>query len=132
MTTIDATGIAEPFDEAGERALLERVTALEKLLDRQFSIAGFRFGLDSLVGLIPVVGDTATTALSAWIIWQAHKAGAPNHVKARMVAHTGFDYVLGLVPVLGDVADAAYKANTRNVRLLREHLESRRGHTIDL
>lgn len=123
-----ATHRPEPLKDVGEeaeRALLERLGVLERLLDRQFSIGGFRFGLDSIVGLIPVAGDTVTTALSAWIIWQAHKAGAPTHVKARMIGHAGFDYLLGLIPLVGDLGDALYKANTRNVRLLRRHLEER-------
>lgn len=113
------------LDEENERRL-RRMVALEKLLDRQFSLAGFRFGWDSLAGLIPVLGDTLTTALSAWIIWEAHKAGAPNHLKARMIAHAGVDYLIGLVPLVGDVGDAFYKANTRNVRLLKRHLEDKR------
>lgn len=112
--------------DAERAALLERIGMLERALDRQFSIAGFRFGWDSLVGLVPVVGDTLTTGLSAWIIWQAHRAGAPGHVKARMVANTGVDYLIGLVPLVGDVGDAFFKANTRNVRLLRRHLEAER------
>src|SRR5690606_14360209 len=104
-------------DEEDERRL-QRIAVMEKLLDRQFSLAGFRFGWDSVAGLIPIFGDTLTTALSAWIIWGAHKAGAPNHLKARMIAHAGVDYLIGLVPLVGDVGDAFYKANTRNVRLL--------------
>ncbi|TWG94868.1 uncharacterized protein DUF4112 [Mesorhizobium sp. J18] len=114
------------LDEENERRL-RRMVALEKLLDRQFSLAGFRFGWDSLAGLIPVLGDTLTTALSAWIIWEAHKAGAPNHLKARMIAHAGLDYLIGLVPLAGDIGDVFYRANTRNVRLLKRHLEEKRA-----
>lgn len=113
-------------DEEDERRL-QRIAVMEKLLDRQFSLAGFRFGWDSVAGLIPIFGDTLTTALSAWIIWEAHKAGAPNHLKARMIAHAGVDYLIGLVPLVGDVGDAFYKANTRNVRLLKRHLEDKRA-----
>lgn len=105
------------------RELLRRLEVLERLLDRNFSVGGFRFGWDSIIGLVPVVGDTLTTGLSGWLIWQAHRLGAPGHVKARMIANASFDYVLGLVPLLGDVGDAMFRANTKNVRLLKAHLQ---------
>lgn len=109
----------------GHAETLRQIEALEKLLDRQFSLAGFRFGWDSIIGLVPVVGDTLTTGLSGWLIWKAHQLGAPGHVKARMIANAGVDYVIGLVPLVGDLGDAVYKANTKNVRLLKAHLQKK-------
>lgn len=129
MTNLPAPGARIPLAEHGrdqdERVLLARIESLERLLDRQFSVGGFRFGWDALVGLVPVVGDTLATGLSAWVVWQAHRVGAPGHLKARMLAHVGVDYLIGLVPLVGDIGDAVYKANTRNVRLLKRHLERR-------
>jgi hypothetical protein len=119
-----AQEILEPIDNHEQAALLRQLELLEKLLDRQFSLAGFRFGWDSLIGLVPVVGDTLTTGLSGWLIWKAHQLGAPAHLKARMVANAGVDYAIGLVPLLGDLGDAAFRANTRNVRLLKKHLQA--------
>lgn len=109
-------------DGSARRAALGRLEALEHSLDRQFSIGGLRLGWDGLLGLVPGIGDTVTAALAGWIIYEAHRLGAPNHLKMRMAANAGLDYVLGLVPLVGDLADFAFKANTRNVRLLRQHL----------
>lgn len=120
------TPLTEYAETEEEAALLRRIELIERYMDRRFSIGGFRFGWDSVAGLVPVVGDTLTTGLSAWLVLEAHRIGAPDHVKARMMGHMAVDYVIGLVPVVGDVADAFYKANTRNVRLLRGHLEDRR------
>lgn len=103
--------------------VLRRLTIMEKLLDRQFSVAGFRFGWDSVIGLVPVLGDTVTTGISGWLIWQARQLGAPRRLIARMIANAGVDYVIGLVPLLGDLGDAMFKANTKNVRLLKTFLE---------
>jgi hypothetical protein len=122
-TSIEPVIVAPHLDSRGEEDLLRQLETLERLLDRQFSVAGLRFGWDSLIGLVPVVGDTLTTGLSGWLIWKAHQMGVPGHVKARMIANAGFDYALGLVPLVGDVGDAFFKANTRNVRLLKAHLQ---------
>ena len=110
-----------PRDHARE---IEQLDRLARLLDSRFGIPGtrWRFGLDSVIGLIPGIGDVAAFAPSAWIIWRAHKLGAPGHVKARMVANTAVDTVVGAIPLLGDVFDVVYKVNLRNVKLLRDHL----------
>jgi hypothetical protein len=123
-TTAPRSADAMYVDSDEHDALLRQLELLERLLDRQFSLAGFRFGWDSLIGLVPVVGDTLTTGLSGWLIWKAHQLGAPTHVKARMIANAGVDYVIGLLPLVGDLGDAAFRANTRNVRLLKQHLQS--------
>lgn len=108
--------------------VLRRLETMEKLLDRQFGVAGFRFGWDSIIGLIPVAGDTLGAGISGWLIWKAHRLGAPAHLKARMIANAGVDYALGLVPLLGDIGDAVFKANTKNVRLLKAFLQEQRKH----
>jgi hypothetical protein len=115
------------MDDAGAVALLRQLDALEQLLDRRFRIAGIPLGLDSIIGLIPVVGDTVTAGMSGWIIWQAHRLGAPDSLKARMAANVAIDYAIGLVPLAGDLGDAFFKANTRNVRLLRKYLHEKHG-----
>lgn len=115
-----------PEDVAGSERRLATLRRLEKLayaLDRQFSIGGMRFGWDGLIGLVPGIGDTATLAMSGWLIYEAHRLGVPGSLKARMAANAGIDYGIGLVPLVGDLADFAFKANTRNLRLLKEHLE---------
>jgi hypothetical protein len=99
---------------------LVRARALANLLDAQFSIMGFKFGLDALVGLIPVLGDTIMLAASTYPIHVAQKHGFKKSVIRRMKLNIALDYVIGLVPVAGDFFDAAYKANLKNVALLEK------------
>lgn len=125
MTSTE-TGIARPVSPAryphAER--LRRIERLEFWLDRRFKLPFVRppVGFDGILGLVPGVGDTVSAALSAYLIWEAHQAGADRATKARMIKNVGLDYLLGLVPVVGSVADFFYKANTKNLRILKEHL----------
>src|SRR5262245_19026347 len=112
-------------DVRSHRARIERIDRLAPMLDTAFIIPGtsVRFGADALIGLVPGIGDTITTALSAYIVYEAYQLGVPGHVLARMIANVAFDSVTGVVPVAGDVLDVFWRANRRNMRLLREHLE---------
>lgn len=110
--------------DAAQADRMQRLDRLERWLDRQFHVPLIRMpvGMDGLMGLVPIVGDTATAAISAYIIWEAHQAGADGRTKMRMLGNVGLDFLIGLVPVLGWIGDFFHKANTKNVRLLREHL----------
>ena len=106
----------------------ERIARLDKLatlLDVAFRIpfTRFRFGVDGLIGLAPGFGDLVTTGLSLWIVYEAHQLGVPKHVLVRMLGNVAIDGMIGVVPVAGDVFDVLWRANKRNVRILREHLE---------
>lgn len=128
MTDIaDRTGAAPSDLSAREAELLDHLEALERLFDRQFRIPGVpvRIGLDSILGVVPVAGDTLSAGMSLYLIWLAHRIGADDSVKARMVGNAAFDYALGLIPLVGDIGDVFFKANTRNVRLLKEHLRKK-------
>jgi len=87
---------------------------------------GVRFGLDALIGLFPVVGDIITTALSLFIVHEAYQLGTPGHVIARMLGNVAIDGAFGAVPLVGDVFDVLWRANRRNVLLLREWLDHER------
>ena len=104
---------------------LARLEALAKLLDVAFIVPGtnIRYGIDGLIGLIPVVGDIITTAISLWLVREARVLGAPWHVTARMLANVAVDGVVGIVPLAGDAFDVMFRANVRNVRLLRRWME---------
>ena len=104
---------------------VERLDRLARLLDARYGIPGtrFSFGLDAIVGLIPGIGDALTLAPQAYLVWRARQLGAPNSLIAKMAVNTGIDTVVGAVPLLGDLFDVAFKANLRNVKLLRDHLE---------
>lgn len=109
-------------DPASVRA---RVEAMEALLERLFVVPGIKrpIGLDSIVGLIPVVGDIATAAMGAYIVWEARNLGLPKWKLARMAANLGFDTALGTIPLVGDLFDFAFRSNSRNLRILRKHLD---------
>lgn len=112
-----------PIDNDAPSAAQRRIDRLADLLDTRFRlpILGYRFGLDSLIGLIPGVGDAATAAISFYIIFEAARAGAGPLLILRMIYNVVIDAILGSVPVLGDLFDFAFKANLRNANLLREH-----------
>lgn len=99
---------------------LDRARTLTRLLDTAARIPGtrVRFGLDSVLGLIPGLGDVAGAALSGYLVLLASRMGAPQSVIARMLANVAIDTVGGTVPVLGDLFDVAWKSNSRNLALL--------------
>ena len=107
------------------RERLERLEWLANLLDTALVIPGtsVRFGADAILGLAPGFGDAVTSAISCWIVYEAHRLGAPRHLIARMLGNVALDGVIGAVPVAGDFFDVLWRANRRNVRLLRDHLE---------
>ena len=82
-----------------------------------------RYGVDGIVRLIPVVGDLLATAFALWLVREARALGAPWHVTARMLGNVAVDGVVGMVPLAGDAFDVLFRANMRNVRLLRRWLD---------
>jgi hypothetical protein len=94
---------------------------LAGLLDDRFAIPGtnIRFGLDAIIGLIPGVGDAVSATLSSYLIWRAHQLGASKFTLLRMAGNMAVDTVVGSVPLLGDVLDVKFRANRRNLELLR-------------
>src|SRR6056297_1537178 len=103
---------------------IERIDRLAKLLDARFRVPGtpIRFGLDSIVGLIPGVGDLAMAAPSAWMIWRGWQLGVRRRGLVRMGVNTGVDLAVGSIPILGDLFDLGFKANLRNAGILRSEL----------
>ncbi len=102
-----------------------RIEALSKLLDVAFILPGtnIRYGIDGLIGLVPIVGDLLTTAISLWIVREARALGAPKHVVARMLGNVALDGVVGLVPFAGDAFDVMFRANMRNMRILKKWMD---------
>jgi hypothetical protein len=116
---------ANLFGNLSREQRLARLDALAKLLDVAFILPGtnIRYGIDGLIGLIPVVGDIITTAISLWLVREARALGAPWHVTARMLGNVALDGVVGMVPLAGDAFDVMFRANIRNVRLLRRWMD---------
>ena len=119
------TSSANPFGDLTREQRLARLDALSKLLDVAFILPGtnIRYGIDGLIGLIPVVGDIITTAISLWVVREARALGAPWHLTTRMLGNVALDGVVGLVPIAGDAFDVMFRANVRNVRMLQRWLE---------
>ncbi len=126
----------ERVDRDEMDAAYERVQALARVMDSIVAIPGtnVRIGVDALLGLIPVVGDVVSQAISSYIIWEARRMGVSRWTMARMVGNSLMDMAVGAVPLVGDAFDVAFRANVKNLALLRADLERRgvRGKTIDL
>lgn len=113
----------ESLDARRQRSL-RRVRHLAHWLDEaiRLPVIGVRVGLDSILGLLPGIGDFAGLILSSLIIAEAARVRAPQHVLVHMGAITAVDFVVGLIPLIGDVFDVFWKANDRNLRLLENWL----------
>jgi Domain of unknown function (DUF4112) len=116
---------ANPFGNLSHEQRLARLDAVARLLDIAFILPGtnIRYGIDGIIGLIPVVGDLIATALSLWLVREARALGAPWHITARMLGNVAIQGVVGAVPVAGDAFDVLFRANIRNVRMLRRWMD---------
>lgn len=126
--TTESAAWATRRPEPDAAATIRRISALAHLLDSRFEIPGLgvRIGLDAIVGLIPVVGDTATTIAGAYILTEAVRLGVRKRVLARMGVNLALDWAVGLIPVVDILFDVAYKANNKNARLvIREYEEGK-------
>jgi hypothetical protein len=117
------------YDPASRRAALDRLDRLATLFDVAFILPGtnVRFGVESLLRLIPGIGDAAASALSCYLLFEAYKLDVPGTLLARMIANVVLEGAMGAVPFAGDAFDVFFRANRRNVALLREHF-SRTGY----
>ena len=109
----------------------KRIEAMEQVLERSFVIPGTNvpIGLDSIVGLIPVVGDLIAAAMGSYLIWEAKNLGLPKWKLARMSGNIALDTAVGAIPLLGDALDFVYRSNTRNLRIVKKHLDKHHPHT---
>ena len=126
LTYSSQLGQRTKHDVSSRLAAAERAHKLANWMDNRFRIPGTqrRVGLDGMLGLIPGIGDAATTLISTYIIGQALKHNLPKRVVARMGWNWMVDSVVGAVPLVGDLFDFAWKANTKNAALLAKHLGS--------
>ncbi|MFM5916838.1 MAG: DUF4112 domain-containing protein [Novosphingobium sp.] len=114
------------------QSVRQRIEALEKILEGLFEVPGLpgrRVGLDSIVGLIPVAGDLITAAMGLYMVWEARNLGMPRWQLWRMAGNVGIDSLVGAVPVAGDLFDFAFRSNTRNLRIIRKHLDKHHPET---
>ena len=109
-----------------------RLEAVEGVLERMFVIPGINrpIGLDSIVGLIPVVGDVITASMGAWLVWEARNLGMSKFQLARMAGNVGVDTLLGAIPLVGDLFDFAFRSNSRNLRIVKRYLDKHHPSTM--
>ena len=112
-------------------AIRQRVEALEKVLERSFNLPGTKqpIGLDAVVGLIPVAGDVIGAAVGLYLVWEARNLGLSKFKLARMLANVGFDTAVGAIPVAGELFDFVFRSNSKNLKMIRRHLDKHHPHT---
>ena len=122
-----------PRTESERSRSLGEVEMLAWLLDNSIPVPGTgrRFGIDAVIGFVPVLGDLVSGGLGLFVVWRASRFGLPRIVVARMLANTAVDIVVGAIPILGDAFDLWFKANTRNLGIMRRHLERPEASTRD-
>lgn len=113
-------------------AVRRRVEAMEHLLERSFTIPGTNhpIGLDVLLDLIPGVGTTVGAAMGAYLAWEARNLGMSKGAIARMAGNIGFDWALGMIPWIGAIPDFFFRSNTRNLRIIKRHLDKHHPATV--
>lgn len=107
------------------QSVRRRIVGLERLLEGMFDVPvlGRKVGLDALLGLVPVAGDVIAAALGLYLVWEARNLGMPRWQLWRMAGNVGVDTLIGAVPVAGDLFDFLYRSNTRNLKIVRKHLD---------
>ena len=113
-------------------SIRRRVEALEQILERSFRLPGTNYpiGLDAIIGLVPIIGDLVAAAMGAYIVWEAKNLGLPRWKLWRMVGNIAIDSTVGSVPLIGDAFDVVYRSNTKNLRIVRKHLDKHHPHTM--
>lgn len=111
-------------------SILRRVEMLEYVLERAIALPGIRrkIGLDAVIGLVPVAGDVIAGLLGMYLVWEARNLGMSKWQLARMTANVGFDTLLGAIPVAGDLFDFVFRSNSRNLRIIRKHIDKHHPH----
>jgi hypothetical protein len=122
---LDEMAKALPAMSRDPQAVRKRVETLELLLERSFHLPGTRIpvGLDSIVGLVPVLGDVVTAAMGAYMVWEARNLGMSKFQLMRMAANVGVDTALGAIPLVGDAFDLVWRSNSKNLRIIKKHLD---------
>lgn len=112
----------------GQQHYLTGARQLARLMDARWGIGPLRFGLDSILGLAPGLGDAVAAVISLYQVWVGVQLGLPGSKLGRMLGNTIFDFLIGLVPFVGDLADTFFKVHIRNLRIIEQHVrDTERG-----
>jgi len=106
-------------------AVRARLEAVEQLMERSIQLPFLKkpVGIDALLGLLPVVGDVASGIVASYFIWEARNLGMSKWQMTRMAMNVGIDTAIGAIPFVGDVFDFVFKSNSKNLRIVRKHLD---------
>ena len=107
------------------QSVRQRVEAMEKLLERLVVVPGINkpLGLDVVLDFVPFAGPTAAAAIGAYLAWEARNLGMSRWHISRMAGNIGVDWLLGMIPIVGAIPDFFFRSNTRNLRIIRRHLD---------
>lgn len=126
------------FDDArlgrDPAAIRQRVEGLERLMEGLFTIPGTnrKIGLDVILDVVPFAGDAAAAALGGYMLWEARNLGMSKGQVARMAGNVGFDFLLGLIPWIGAVPDFFFRSNSRNLKIIKRHLDRHHPETATI
>ena len=111
-----------------------RIEGMEKLLERTFVIPGTKqtIGLDVILDLIPIGGDFIGAAMGLYMVWEARNLKMPGSAVLRMLGNVGFDWLLGLIPFVGAIPDFFFRSNSRNLRIIKRHLDKHYPGTVTI
>ena len=103
----------------------QRVEALERIMERLVVVPGINrpVGLDVILDFVPIAGSTAGAVIGAYLAWEARNLGMSKTAMARMAGNIGVDWLLGLIPWIGAIPDFFFRSNTRNLRIIKRHLD---------
>ena len=125
-----------PFPGLGTdpKSVRGRVEALERILERLFVLPGINrpVGLDVILDLVPFAGSTAGAVLGAYMAWEARNLGMSKWQMTRMAGNVGVDFLLGLIPWVGAIPDFLFRSNTRNLRIIKRHLDKHHAGTATI
>ena len=125
-----------PFPGLGSdpKSVRTRVEALERILERLVVIPGINrpVGLDVILDLVPFAGSTAGAVLGAYMAWEARNLGMSKWQMTRMAGNIGVDFMLGLIPWVGAIPDFLFRSNTRNLRIIKRHLDRHHAGTATI
>ena len=113
------------------QSVRQRIEMLERFLEGMIEVPGLgrKVGLDAIVGLVPVIGDVVTAGMGLYIVWEARNLGMPKWQLWRMAGNVGIDSLVGAVPIAGDLFDFLYRSNSRNLKIVRKHLDKHHPRT---
>ena len=105
---------------------LKRISRLARLMDTAIAIpgTGIRFGADSVIGIVPGIGDAAGGLIGLYMVNEARKLGLPRHKLMKMIGNIGVDSLVGAVPLFGDIFDVYFKSHRRNAKMILDHFDT--------